>query len=113
MLCGPQACRPQVSWNQKADVINSHLPQHQSLGRIIPQADHTLFEPSIINFSLPSQRQAQFLEALDCGVSSLAGKEIKPLFLFPPSSVSIFLFSTCVQKPRFQQDQQGFNNHGA
>ena len=34
MVCCPQACRPQTSWNLKVDVADSYLPHHQPIRRM-------------------------------------------------------------------------------
>ena len=68
-----------------------------------PRIVHELIMPCSLNtvkHLTTLSRVGTVLEVLACCVPSLPGKEIKLLLLFPPNSISIFLFDIGAQRAK-------------
>ena len=88
MVCCPQACRPQTSWNQKVDDADSHLPHHQPIRRMStswsPSLNHYYTTPHYI-----LQVGTHSFEDISPLWPPLPGKAIKLFFSASPKSLSL------------------------
>ena len=104
MICCPQACRPQTSWNLKVDDADSYLPHHQPIRGMSTSWSHALWSITIKLLTNLSRWgrivfRGRSFSRQEPALSPFASQSNKALlFYFTQNSVSEIGFSTDIQR---------------